>query len=153
MKAYGICGHRGRADLGTCNDHFAVTYTFPGNVALAFSSKQYGSGLDDIGCWGFGPKGTLETHYFGRVFILGEKSYKGGKVPNLYMEGAAKNIADFHANIHNGDCSNQTVAPSVRSNLTTIVGRTAAYKRTEVTWDEVMKANEKLEFPLDGLKS
>jgi hypothetical protein len=40
----------------------------------------------------------------------------------------------------------------VRSNLTTILGRTAAYRRSEVTWDEMMKADEKLEPNLKGLK-
>ena len=52
-----------------------------------------------------------------------------------------------------GDCANPTVAPSVRSNLTTILGRTAAYKRKEVTWDEMMKANEKWEFKTKGLSA
>ena len=51
-----------------------------------------------------------------------------------------------------GDCSNPTVAPSVRSNLTTILGRTAAYQKGEVTWDEMMKTAEKLDFPTAGLK-
>ncbi len=41
----------------------------------------------------------------------------------------------------------------MRSNLTTILGRTAAYKKAEVTWDEMLKADEKLEFPRTGLKS
>ena len=43
--------------------------------------------------------------------------------------------------------------PSVRSNLTTILGRTAAYKKAEVTWDEMLKSGEKLEFSTAGLKS
>ena len=43
--------------------------------------------------------------------------------------------------------------PSVRSNLTTILGRTAAYKKAEVTWDEMMKTAEKMEFNTAGLKS
>ena len=51
------------------------------------------------------------------------------------------------------DFSNPTVAPSVRSNLTTILGRTAAYRRAEVTWDEMIKANEKWEAGLKGLKA
>jgi predicted dehydrogenase len=153
LRAYGVCAHNGRADHGTCNDHFAVTYTFPNDVAVAFASKQYGSGYDDIGCRAFGPRGTLETHYFGTVFIRGEKSYKGGKMGNLYTEGAVQNIADFHKNILNSDYSNVTVTPSVRSTLTTILGRLAAYKKAEVTWDEMMKANEKLEFPVSELKS
>ena len=153
LRAYGACGKKGRQDHGTCNDHFAVIFTFPDDVLVSFASKQYGTGYDDIGCRMYGPKGTIDTHYFGLVLIRGEKSYKGGKMGNLYTEGAVQNIADFHASILKGDCSNPTVAPSVRSNLTTILGRTAAYKKAEVTWDEMMKANEKLDFPTKGLKA
>ncbi|MCA9450325.1 MAG: gfo/Idh/MocA family oxidoreductase, partial [Candidatus Omnitrophica bacterium] len=59
----------------------------------------------------------------------------------------------FHDSIQKGDFSNPTVAPSVRSNLTTILGRTAAYQGREVTWDEMMKTGEKLDGKLEGLKS
>ena len=151
VKAYGTCGKKGREDPGTCNDHFAVVYLFPNDVVLSFASKQYGTGYDDIGCRMFGPKGTVDTHYFGTVSIHGEKSYKGGRLGNLYTDGAVQNIADFHAAITKGDCANATVAPSVRSNLTTILGRAAAYKKAEVTWDEMLKTAEKLEFKTDGL--
>jgi len=41
----------------------------------------------------------------------------------------------------------------VRSNLTTILGRAAAYQRREVTWDEMMRTNEKLEYDLSGFQS
>ena len=41
----------------------------------------------------------------------------------------------------------------MRSNLTTVLGRLACYKGTAVTWDEMMKANEKLEFDTKGLKA
>ena len=153
VKAVGICGKKGRKDPGTCNDHFAVIYTFPGDLIVSFASKQYGNGYDDIGCRMYGPKGTIETHYSGLVFIRGEKSYKGGRDASLYRDGAVRNIADFHANITKGDWSNPTVAPSVRSNLTTILGRTAAYRKGEATWEEMMKVAEKLEFPTDRLKA
>jgi hypothetical protein len=36
---------------------------------------------------------------------------------------------------------------SVESNLTGILGRTAAYKEATVTWEEMMAANEKWEAP------
>jgi predicted dehydrogenase len=152
LKAVGFCNKRGRDDRGTCNDHFSVIYGFPNDVLVSFASKQYGTGYDDIGCRMFGSKGTIDTHYFGLVMIRGEKSYKGGNCANLYTEGAVQNIADFHTCITKGDYSNSTVIPSVRSNLTTILGRTAAYKKTEVTWDEMLKANEKLDFPTAGLQ-
>ena len=41
----------------------------------------------------------------------------------------------------------------MRDNLTTILGRTAAYKRTEVTWDKMLRANEKWTADLKGLKA
>jgi hypothetical protein len=44
------------------------------------------------------------------------------------------------------------VANSVRSNLTTILGRTAAYKGGETTWADMMKKAEKLQFDMTGLK-
>ena len=153
IKAVGTCGKKGRQDPGTCNDHFAVIYTFPNDIVVSFASKQYGTGYDDIGCFAFGPRGTAETHYFGAAYIHGEKSYKGGKHGNLYTDGAISNIATFHTAVTKGDYTNPTVAPSVRSNLTTILGRLAAYKKGEVTWDEMMKSAEKLEFPTAQLKS
>lgn len=151
LKAVGTCAKKGRKDPGTCNDHFAVIFEFPKDVLVSFASKQYGTGYDDIGCRMFGPEGMIETHYGGPCFVRGRKSYKGGKSPHIYTDGAIHNIAGFHAAILKGDCSNATVAPSVRSNLTTILGRTAAYKQAEVTWDQMMKACEKYEFDTRGL--
>jgi predicted dehydrogenase len=152
LQAYGACSRKGRSDRGDCNGNFNVVYTFPDEVLLSFASKQYGAGLDDIGCRMFGPKGMIETHYGGLTFIRGQKSYKGGKSPNIYEDGAIVNIADFHKAILAGDYSNATVEPSVRSNLTTILGRTAAYKKAVVTWDEMMKSAEKVAYDMTGLK-
>ena len=101
----------------------------------------------------FGPDGMIDTHYFGIAHIVGKKSYVGGKHLNLYTDGAVSNIATFHDNICKGDFSNATVAPSVRSNLTTILGRMAAYKKAVVTWDEMLRTAEKLDFPTAGLKA
>ncbi len=153
VKAYGACGKNGRTDAGTCNDHFNVIYSFPKDVLMDFTGTQFGAGYGDIGCRMFGSQGTVDTHYFGIAQIVGHKSYKGGKHGNLYTDGAVSNITAFHAAIGKGDCGNATVPPSVRSNLTTILGRTAAYKKGEVTWDEMIKSGEKLEYSTAGLKS
>ena len=72
---------------------------------------------------------------------------------NIYEDGAVRNIAAFHKSITEGKCENSTVPRSVRSNLTTILGRTAAYKKREVTWAEIMKANEKWDFDTRGLQT
>ncbi len=151
IKAYGTCGRKGRTDPGDCHGQFSVIFFYPDDVVVSFVSKQFGTGYDDIGNKMFGPDGTFEAHYFGQVLIRGQKSYKGGNQPGLYTEGCVRNIADFHAAILQGDWSNPTVEPSVLSNLTTILGRTAAYRHGEATWDEIMTAQDKLEFDTTGL--
>ena len=153
VGAVGTCGRKARKGAGTCNDHFGVLFNFPDDVLIAFASKQYGIGYNDIGCRMFGPQGTVDTHYFGDVKILGHKPYRGGKVVGLYTNGAAQNVATFHDCISQGKFDNPTVPQSVRSNLTTILGRTAAYRRQPVTWDEMIETKEKLEADLSGLKA
>ena len=152
LQAVGTGGQKART-AGTCWDHFSVAFTFPGDVLVTFSSKQLGDGWDDIGCRMYGTEGTLDTHYFGDVSIRGRQPYRGGTVPNLYENGAVSNIAAFHHSITSGDFSNPTVAASVRSNLTTILGRMAAWRGGRVSWDEMMSANEALQPDLAGLRS
>jgi len=152
IRAIGRGGRIARTDVGDCWDHFSVIFTFPKDVILTFSSKQVGKGWGDIMCRAYGTKGTIDTHYGGSVSILGDTPYKGGSTGNIYSGGAVRNIADFHENVTKGRFENSTVAPSVRSNLTTILGRTAAYTGKEVTWDEMMQANKKMDGKLEGLK-
>ncbi len=153
LKAYGT-GGRTRPFVGNCWDHFAVVFYFPNDVVVSFSSKQVGAAYDDILCRVYGTSGTADTHYFGDVWVKSrEDGFNGGRMANLYTDGAVNNIASFHKNVTQGDFANPTVAPSVRSNLTTILGRTAAYRRAEVTWEEMLRANEKLPAQLDGLKA
>jgi hypothetical protein len=100
----------------------------------------------------YGTEGIIDTHYFGEVYIRGNSPYAGGKADNLYANGAVRNIATFAECINKGQFSNSTVAPSIRSNLTTILGRTAAYRRSEITWEEVMESEEKLDPKMAGLR-
>jgi myo-inositol 2-dehydrogenase / D-chiro-inositol 1-dehydrogenase len=153
VAAYGT-GGAARGYAGTCWDHFAVVYYYPNNVLLSFSSKQFGHGYDDILCRVYGTEGTVDTHYFGAVTLKGkEDGFNGGVMQNLYTEGTVNNIAEFHRCVTEGDYSNPTVAESVRSNLTTILGRTAAYERREVTWQEMMRKAEKWDAELEGAKA
>jgi predicted dehydrogenase len=152
VRAWGTGGQKGRT-AGDCWDHFSVIFTFPKDVIVSFCSKQFGAGWDDILCRMYGTEGTIDTHYFGDVSIQGKFPYNGGKTQDLYRSGAVRNIATFYESLTRGDYSNPTVAPSVRSNLTTILGRTAAYRRQEVTWNEMMKSTERFEPNLKGLKS
>lgn len=103
----------------------------------------------------FGSKGVLETEYGGQVLIRakGEDFYRGGRSPGIYKDGAVANIATFHKSIVQGKFDNPTVAESVRSNLVTILGRTAAYEGRKVTWNEIIRSKKKLDANLKGLKA
>ena len=156
MDAHPLCA-RGMGGLksrieGSCWDHFSVVFTFPEEVMVTFASKQFGEGYDDILCRMYGTTGVVDTHYAGSVAIWGKNPYEGGKSPGMYKDGAVRNIATFYENVTGARFSNPTTAPSVRSNLTTILGRTAAYQRAEVTWEQLMKSEERLDPQLYGLK-
>jgi predicted dehydrogenase len=152
LRAYGT-GGRKREYVGNCWDHFAVIYYFPDDLVVSFNSHQSGYGYDDILCRVYGLKGTADTHYFGNVTVKAKEFHSDGNVGNLYTSGAETNIATFRDNVTKGDCANPTVPPSVRSTLTTILGRTAAYKNGVVTWQEMMRTNEKFTPNFTGLKA
>ncbi len=153
LRAYGT-GGRARPPLPNgVWDNFSVIYEFPNDVRVTFNSKQDGKFWDDIMCRAYGMQGTIDTHYFGIVKVMCDDAYNGGTLENLYTDGVVNNIASFHKAITSADYSNSTVPQSVRSNLTTILGRTAAYRRAEVTWDEMINANEKWNADLTGLKA
>jgi len=146
-------GGRKREFVGDCWDHFAVIYYFPNDLVLSFNSHQSGYGYDDIMCRVYGLKGTADTHYFGNVTVKAKEFRSDAQVGNLYSDGVETNIATFHDSITRGNWANPTVAPSVRSNLTTILGRMAAYKNGMVTWQEMMQAKEKFTADFKGLKA
>ncbi len=153
LFAAGLGGRKTRKN-GDIYDHYDVTYGFPNDVALQFASVKFVPGVrDEIVCRAWGTQGTLETDYFGEVCIRGNKPYEGGTCANNYWDGTVTNVKEFFEAIQAEDFSNATVAPSVRSNLTCILGRDATRQKKILTWDEMMRANVKLEMKLDGLKS
>lgn len=153
--AYGTGGRTVRR-LGTCWDHFALVFIYPKNVAITFSSRQFGAhGTQPEGIRNrmFGADGVLETEYGGQVLIRGKAFYRGGSSPGIYQDGAVANIATFYNDITGANYANPTVEPSVRSNLVTILGRTAAYENRVVTWDEIVNNKVKLDPNLEGAKA
>jgi len=158
VRAWGTCGRKVRTDVGDCNDWFTVTYEYPNHVGIAFSSRQFnahGTQPDGIRNRMFGTLGVLETTYGGQVLIrgTGKNFWRGGSNPGIYKTGTASNIAEFCKQIAEGRFDNPTVAPSVQSSLVTILGRAAAYSGQLVTWEQVLKSDERLDARLGGLQA
>ncbi len=153
LRAAGVAGRKVRPQ-GSIMDHFAVTYWFPNDVSLAFACIQSIPEVkDEIRCRVFGAEGVIDTDYFGNVFIRGNEPFPGGNVGNLYTTGVQTNIREFHQFITTGNVANPTVAPSVRSTLTAILGREAGYRGGELSWDALLKEAKVLEPDLRGVKS
>ncbi len=153
LKATGT-GSKSTRKFGNIWGHFAVIYTFPGDFQVSFTSQKNVPGLaDEIRCIVYGTQGMADTDYYGAVSLHGKHPYHGGRMSNLYTTGTQRNIEDFYNAIVGGKYENPTVVPSVRSNLTSILGRTAAYRHGEVSWSQMIAAAEVLEPDLSGLKS
>ncbi len=154
LSAYGTGGRKVR-DIGSCWDTFSVVFQYPDNVGITFSSRQFnGQGTRPEGIRNrmFGADGVLETEYGGQVLIRGKQFYRGGETRAIYEQGAVRNIATFYDSIQQENVSNPTVAESVRSNMLTILGRTAAYRGAVVTWEEIVRSDERLVAEMKGLK-
>lgn len=154
IRAAGTGGRKARFE-GDCYDHFAVTFWFPNDLAVAFSGTQCITGHGGIFCQVYGPVGTAFTNYGGWVGIRakGGKSYKGGNTGPIFQAGAITNMKAFHRDIAAGNVANETVAPSVRSNLTSVLGREAAYANGIVLFADLLKAAKAADLKLDGLKA
>ncbi len=153
VRALGLGGQRLRPP-GSIWDHFAVTFDFANGVPLSFTCIQTIPEMrDEITCRAYGSEGYFFGDYFGQVWIRGNDPFPGGHVGNLYTDGAVTNILEFHEAIVTGRHDNPTVTPSVRANLTAILGREAGYRSGEVTMADLLKAGHRLEFDRAGLQS
>jgi hypothetical protein len=104
-----------------------------------------------------GAKGVAESPYSGPMRILGEEPWEypgsGEKQPNGALSNNLKD-ADrekdraFVDSIATGQFHNQAEL-GVESALSCMLGRMAAFKRHEVTWDELLRSNEKYDAKLD----
>ncbi len=134
-------------------DHFAVQYWYPDDVTLSFTCIQAVPEVkDEITARVYGSDGSIQTDYFKDVIVRGKDFYRGTN-PELYTSGAKDNIREFHQFITAGRCENPTVAASVRSNLTAVLGREASYARGEVTLASLLQQGKRQQPNLSGLRT
>lgn len=154
IKVRGKGGRKARTYCGDCRDHFLMTYTYPNDVLVEFSSGQFTYGFSDLCMRVFCTLGTVDSHYGGDVSVRGKSfSWDGGRTNTIYEDGAIANVKRFADSIRSGQPINN-VDESANSNLASILGRMAADSGEEVTWDEMIAKGERvdahLELPEDG---
>lgn len=146
VKAFGTCGRKARVDVGDCNDHFVVTYWYPNDVRIDFSSSQFLKGWGDCRVRLFGTNGTSDTGYSGFPQITGDNPWQADSDSPLDTTMVNK-MQEMEESIRSGKFVNQC-QQGAESTLSSILGRMAAYQERVVTWDEMMASKEKLDAGL-----
>jgi predicted dehydrogenase len=146
LEAQGRSGLAGAQRQGDMADFFSVQYAYPNGVAADFICTRFANSYRDQSVRVLGTRGTVDSHYMGAVNIAGAKPWKGAETDSTRL-GAQTNVQDFLASIRSGRPIDNTAA-AAQSNLTAILGRTAAYRKRTVTWEEMMRTGEKFEAGL-----
>jgi len=164
VKATGHAGRKGREFPGdTCSSHFNVVYQYPNDVDVSFSSTQFGKVQFDVNERFNGTRGSSQSPYAGPLGVWGEEQWvwsgsdkpaaegqfsaSGSFSDNLAQADPEKQKA-FIGSITSGKFHNQAVT-GVETALTAMLGRQAAYQGREVTWDELLRSNERWDSGID----
>jgi predicted dehydrogenase len=165
LKATATGGRTVLTHLGDCWDNYQVDFTYPGDVHLSFSSKQFGSdGFFDAGLRLFGSDGSATVPYAGPVQIWGAQAWawqnsvsttpgsgkfaaNGAFTDNLAFADHDKERT-FIDSITSGNSHNQ-IAAGVESALSCMLGRMAGYRHREVTWEDLLAHGETYQLGLN----
>ncbi len=145
IKAYGTGGRRIRTAVGDTWDHYGVTFWYPDNVELVFAATQFlDLGWGDAGERFNGAKGVFDS-ITQPVNIRGENAweFKGEQ-----DSSEIRKVQALYDSIDKKQYANE-IPQGVESTLTAIMGRTAAYRKTEYTWKEMMDEKEELDAKLN----
>ncbi|HTP88086.1 MAG TPA: Gfo/Idh/MocA family oxidoreductase [Bryobacteraceae bacterium] len=161
LKAVGAGGRRGRPEDG-CLGNCSVSFFYPDDVRLNFSSVQFGKGPFDVSERFFGTRGSSQSPYSGVLGIDGEEKWTwsgserktgaefsttGAFTDNL-AEADAEKHRSFIGSITSGQFHNQAEA-GVESSLTAMLGRAAMYTGRDYTWDELLRSEEAWDAGID----
>ena len=161
VKASGFGSSKGRPNVGDCYGHFSATFTYPNDVVVNFASTQFGKGPFDANEQFFGSRGASQSPYSGAVEITGERPWKwaaptkpkagAGKfsITGAFSDNLARADAEKHksflASITSGKFHNQA-STGAESSLSAMLGRQSAYLKRELSWEELLKSEEKWEL-------
>ena len=157
LKACGVVQQSRKNPVNSATDTASLTYTFPNGVVMNYSGDQfrnYHSEIDSFsGVKAYADHAHMQTFYGTGITQMrnADWRYQGGEDTNLYTWGARHNIDLFHKCVTGADYTNTTVPGAVDANLSCLLGAYAGRAAKEMTWDELMKNDEKIEIDTSGL--
>jgi predicted dehydrogenase len=165
LKATATGGRNILTHPGNCWDNYQVNFTYPGDIHVSFASTQFGEyGGFDAGLKLFGASSSATVPYSGPVQILGAQQWgwqnstddsagsgkfaaNGSFSDNLAFADRDKERT-FIDSIISGPSHNQLSA-GVETALSCMLGRMAAYRQREVTWDDLLTGGETYQLGMD----
>ncbi|HYT70226.1 MAG TPA: Gfo/Idh/MocA family oxidoreductase [Gemmatimonadales bacterium] len=140
LKAVGVGGRQWRTDpaYGHIYDHFAVEFEYPNGARVTSMCRQIDGTASRVAERFVGTRGASD----GRSVIEGAAPWSWDRQtakPNPYVQ----EHADLIASIRAGRPLNEG-RQVAESTLTAIMGREAAYTGQEITWDDLLNAQQDL---------
>ncbi len=139
LRCVGYGGRKWRKYIGDIFDHFNVTYEYADGVHLTFMSGQFCT-LQDSSEQILGTDGTFTNAGRQTFKIEGKNAWE----PTGPDDSNKNEYEAFLASIKNGEPRSDAYH-GVDGTFVTILGREAAYRRKEMTWDKLWKENQKLQ--------
>jgi predicted dehydrogenase len=165
LKASASGGRAGRpANDGDVYGNYHVLFQYPDDVDVTFTSTQFAKGWWDVTERFFGTKGTSQSPYSGPLGIWGDEPWQwnaagaaatqpqafsatGNFSSNLEQADPEKKKA-FIESIASGNFHNQA-DKGVESAISCMMAREAAYRKREISWEEIMKSKEVYDPKID----
>jgi predicted dehydrogenase len=165
IKAFATGGRSVITHPGDCWDNYQVTYTYPNDVHVSFSSTQFNPGTwFDVSERIYGSKGFAEAPYSGPLRIVGDNAWtwsdtskqdtgskgfaaNGAFSDNLALADSEKDKG-FIESITSGKFHNQ-IAAGVETARSCMLGRMAGQLKREVTWDEQLEHGEEYQMNIN----
>ena len=164
IKATATGGRNVLTHSGDCWDNYQVTFVYPGDIRLSFSSTQFGDyGGFDAGIRMYGSDGSASLAYSGPVQIIGAHPWSAQDSAGSTGNGTfaangsfSDNLAfadrdkerTFIESVVSGPKHNQ-IAAGVETSLSCMLGRMAGYQRREVTWEDLLQHGETYKLGMD----
>ena len=143
VKAMGVGGRQWRTEpaFGHIYDHFAIDFEYASGARVMSMCRQIAGTRNRIGEHFIGGKGSSDA----AGTITGANAWTWQK-PEKDVSSFVQEHTDLIGSIRSGKPYNE-LKGIAESTLTAIMGREAAYTGQEITWDEILKADQDLTPP------
>lgn len=148
LAAIGSGGRNFPDNFGDNWNHYQIIYKYSKNIHVTMQSIQSGNTFGDVCARFIGSKGIAEAHYSGGVFIKGDNAWDAGVSGSSLHDSDENKGSSFIKSIESGKYINE-VGQGAASTLTAILGRQAAEKNGEISWQAMQDGNEKLDAGLN----